>query len=221
VHEIRVDLDKANTFYQKQLKLDEPACKHGMAASCESVGYAYLRGRGVPENRAEALKFFDNACKLSDDPSRCIVPAQMYEAGDHVKKDCAKAVDYYLRACRGGYIGACAAAQHCAPPDMHILAADDVGWIRGARNAGKFCILTRDDQFLQCAPTREQCEMYVNDAPVVCNPNTDAASCFASYDGDHKEAACYAGVPACEKARTQPGLKGGEKRSQNCLIVTF
>ena len=75
------------------------------------LGLFYQEGKFVKESPEEALKYFEEAARLSYPPALCLL-GDMYFSGEGVKADVAKAVDYYAQAYACGQLTASAAANY-------------------------------------------------------------------------------------------------------------
>ena len=49
--------------------MSEKACEGGLADGCYNLGVAYLRGVGVPTDKAKAKTLFDKSCKMGAKPA--------------------------------------------------------------------------------------------------------------------------------------------------------
>jgi uncharacterized protein len=87
--------------YAKALKLARPLAEEGNAKGESILGFAYYRGRGVPQNDAEAANWFKRAAEQGDAPSRFTLGV-MYGEGRGVPQDFAEAARWYRRAAEQG-----------------------------------------------------------------------------------------------------------------------
>ncbi|MDA3061655.1 MULTISPECIES: tetratricopeptide repeat protein [unclassified Campylobacter] len=62
--------DNLGKFYVGSFKYDmaiplfTDACDHGIVSSCQILAFMYYIGKGVQQNPANAMKFYEKACKL-------------------------------------------------------------------------------------------------------------------------------------------------------------
>ena len=60
----------------------------------------------MPKDHPRALELWTKSCAL-DDFESCYALGAVYEAGEGVPKDAARAVDFLKKACDGGFKQAC------------------------------------------------------------------------------------------------------------------
>ena len=87
--------------YAKALKLARPLAEDGNAKAESILGFAYYRGRGVPQNDAEAATWFKRAADQGEAASRFTLGV-MYGEGRGVPQDFAEAARWYRRAAEQG-----------------------------------------------------------------------------------------------------------------------
>jgi TPR repeat protein len=83
---------------------DEDA--HVISRACSLAGTASMFGNGTPMNIAEAVKLLEKGC-AADDSFGCFNLATIYDNGELVKEDRARAMGYYRNACVHGDGEAC------------------------------------------------------------------------------------------------------------------
>jgi hypothetical protein len=118
-----VEQDEAKSF-----ALYERACELGSVAGCVATAIALAEGRGVAPNESRATHLFrracaegdllacrrtsggvgllENSCKWGEGPA-CNSLAGLFERGEEVPRNEAKAFDLYERACAAAYVPAC------------------------------------------------------------------------------------------------------------------
>ena len=73
----------------------------GMASAQYNLGFMYLNARGVPQNYAEAEKWYRKAAEQGDVDARCILGLAYY-LGEWVRKDLVQSYFWFsLAASRG------------------------------------------------------------------------------------------------------------------------
>jgi TPR repeat protein len=87
--------------YAKALKLARPLAEEGNPKAESILGFAYYRGRGVPQNDTEAAKWFQLAADQGDAAARFTLGV-MYGEGRGVPQDFAEAARWYRRAAEQG-----------------------------------------------------------------------------------------------------------------------
>lgn len=70
--------------------------------ACNALGYAFVRGAGVPEDPAKGVELFRKAC-VQQYPNGCDSLAEAYVNGWGVSADRATANEYYKKACDWGF----------------------------------------------------------------------------------------------------------------------
>ena len=90
------------------IQKDRTAAEQGDAEAQDSLGWAYRLGYGVPEDFAEAAKWFRRAAEQGYADAQLSLGVA-YECGEGVPKDSAEAVRWYRRAAEQGLD----AAQYC------------------------------------------------------------------------------------------------------------
>lgn len=92
-------------FQAKQLGQAFPVChkaaKQGNINAQSTLGLMYYEGQGVPQNYAEAAKWFRKAAEQGDSSTQFAL-GSMFVLGDGVKKDFAKALMWYRKAADQG-----------------------------------------------------------------------------------------------------------------------
>jgi len=83
------------------------AAEQGDAKAQFNLGYMYRFGDGVPEDKAEAVKWHRKAAEQGDDIAQFMLGV-MYELGEGVPSDAAEAAKWHLKAAAQGH----APAQH-------------------------------------------------------------------------------------------------------------
>jgi serine/threonine protein kinase len=84
-------------------------CDQGMLRACDSLGYLYEFGRGVPRHLDEAGAFSKRACDAgySEACSRLSDIAHSFAEGNGVAANSTKSAIFYSYACNGGVAAAC------------------------------------------------------------------------------------------------------------------
>jgi hypothetical protein len=105
------------------------ACGQGWMAACESLGIAYLEGRGTQRDPARAAVEFGKACQ-SGVATACASVAYQFTHGDGVALNDRQALTYLDKACKLGMSTACRwLAEACASRSA-LETADDAGICR-------------------------------------------------------------------------------------------
>lgn len=81
-------------------------CNSDSYDACNALGYAFVRGSGVPQDPARGVELFRKAC-VQQYPNGCDSLAEAYVNGWGVKADRAIANEYYSKACSWGHGPAC------------------------------------------------------------------------------------------------------------------
>ena len=81
------------------------AAEQGNAEAQFNLGVMYNQGDGVPEDHAEAVRWYQMAAEQGYAVAQCIL-GFMYDQGDGVPEDDAEAVRWYQMAAEQGYAGA-------------------------------------------------------------------------------------------------------------------
>lgn len=79
----------------------EKACTGNVGLGCESVGQAYLEGKGVTQDHNRAMEYFEKACNLRVSTA-CHELGTQYETGNQVTEDPVRAAHYYKAGCMLG-----------------------------------------------------------------------------------------------------------------------
>lgn len=87
--------------YARALRLARPLAEDGNPKAESILGFAYYRGRGAPQNDAEAAIWFKRAAEQGDAASRFTLGV-MYGEGRGVPQDFAEAARWYRRAAEQG-----------------------------------------------------------------------------------------------------------------------
>ncbi|MBU3910907.1 MAG: SEL1-like repeat protein [Gammaproteobacteria bacterium] len=82
----------------EKAQLYEEGCSLGVAAGCANLGFLYLKGDGVRQDKQKAAQLFDKACGNRDARS-CGALGAMYHAGDGITQDTQKTVQLFDKAC--------------------------------------------------------------------------------------------------------------------------
>jgi TPR repeat protein len=83
--------------YQTALAIWQPLAEKGDVAMQLLVGSIYDYGQGVPQDDAEAAKWYERAAEQGDEGASYII-ASMYEHGDGVMQDVQRAFYWYAQA---------------------------------------------------------------------------------------------------------------------------
>jgi TPR repeat protein len=81
-------------------------CDAGQAEICETLGYLYETGEGVPQSYTRAGELYAQACRSGRGES-CTRLAVMYDIGLSVAEDTSRAVELYRQACQLGEDWSC------------------------------------------------------------------------------------------------------------------
>ncbi len=92
--------DRGN--YTQALRLWRPLADQGDAKAQFNLGYMYAKGQGVPQDSAEAIKWFHRAADQGDAEAQSNL-GLMYASGHGVPRDSAKAAKWFRRAADQGY----------------------------------------------------------------------------------------------------------------------
>lgn len=87
--------------YATELRIARPLAEAGDQYAQFALGMMYEQGEGVPQNRAEAIKWYQKAADQGH-PSAQSDLAYLYEHGEGVPQDLAKAVVFYKAAAERG-----------------------------------------------------------------------------------------------------------------------
>ena len=93
---------KTDAAYKKAFKLFTDAYYLGEIESVINIGLCYLQGKGVKENKKEALKCFNEAVKKTNSGIAYYNLGLCYENGYGVRKDYKKAIELYGKAVENG-----------------------------------------------------------------------------------------------------------------------
>lgn len=74
------------------------ACESGNGVGCYNLGLFYSKGKGVPQDKQKAAKYYDKACDFREE-SGCTNLGVLYSKGEGVRQDKQKAVQYYDKGC--------------------------------------------------------------------------------------------------------------------------
>lgn len=74
--------------------------------ACNSLGYAFIQGDGVPKDAAKGVALFQKVC-VEQYPNGCDSLAEAYVNGWGVPADRARANEYYSKACGWGFALSC------------------------------------------------------------------------------------------------------------------
>jgi uncharacterized protein len=85
--------------YERQCEANDPR-------ACEQLAVLHLLGSGVPQDRREAARFFEIACKFGRLES-CVGLAEQFHAGGVLQGDLVRAKQLYSKACDGGLLLGC------------------------------------------------------------------------------------------------------------------
>ena len=83
---------------RRALKKDADACGQGEKTSCYSLGARYLTGRGVPQDKSKAQRYFRKACDHGD-PAGCSALGATYDDGSGAEDLRLQAVELFEKAC--------------------------------------------------------------------------------------------------------------------------
>ena len=178
------DLKKAEQLYRQ-------ACERGEGQSCHTLGVWYKLGQnGLPRDAAQVLAFLGKACQAQFGGGACDMLGEMYETGDLVARDEAKAVAYFHRACETNSQLGC------------LKLGDRYETGRGVpkdekRAAGYWDQLCDESNSTGC---RRLAALYESGRGVVRDPS--AAAAFLAKANDLDRRGCQNGDPrACEALR--------------------
>jgi TPR repeat protein len=87
--------------YATAIRLWMPLAKQGDASAQYYLGVMYQNGSGVPQNDAEAAKWYQLAAEQDNAPAQANL-AKLYDDGLGVPKNKAKAMKLYCRAAKNG-----------------------------------------------------------------------------------------------------------------------
>jgi TPR repeat protein len=104
--------------------LFERGCVLDDARSCAWAGLKLWFGRGVPEDQAGALPYYDKACTLGEAHVGCFNVAMHAMEAPEQERDLAQILDLFTRACAAGNDAGCDNTQVVA--DLIKAAEDDL-----------------------------------------------------------------------------------------------
>jgi TPR repeat protein len=87
--------------YKKAFEMSKLGADQGLPQAMMGLGTLYMRGSGVSQNSAEALKWFIKATDLGDHKAPRYA-GMIYERGKGMKPDYQKADEYYRKAAEAG-----------------------------------------------------------------------------------------------------------------------
>src|SRR4030065_114035 len=93
--------------YETAYRLIKPLAEQGLPEAQLNLGLLYDNGQGVPQDHAEAAKWYRKAAEQGNAAAQFNL-GLMYENGQGLRQDYAEAVEWYRKAAGQGY----AAAQH-------------------------------------------------------------------------------------------------------------
>jgi TPR repeat protein len=102
----RDDPTLASGFYRR-------ACNAAYYPGCNNLAWLYVGGRGVPQDKAQAMRLFFYAYDasriacLEGDLDGCVMAGELIEEGRGIDQDLEQALAFYDRACDGGQTRAC------------------------------------------------------------------------------------------------------------------
>lgn len=99
------------TCKQGDARSCEEECKRGDGASCSILGFMYEKAKGVQEDAARALQFYEQGCAKRD-INGCTGMGFIYSKGLGVPADKAKAASLFKEACERGNGRACSGIGH-------------------------------------------------------------------------------------------------------------
>jgi uncharacterized protein len=102
------------------------ASRMGSAEATYAIGTWYLCGRHVPQNFAEAVRYFEKAARKRY-PSALYDLAAMHELGQGVRKNLKRAFVLYVRAADAGDSDALRAVVRCVYYGIGIRPAPELG----------------------------------------------------------------------------------------------
>jgi TPR repeat protein len=90
-YEMRKDLKEAVKYYERM-------CNFGSAVGCNTLGWMYDHGEGVPVDDRKAIELYRKACDIGY-AMGCNNLGVMYARGEGVPEDDRKAIELYRKAC--------------------------------------------------------------------------------------------------------------------------
>jgi len=69
--------------YLKSVNVFQKGCELGSASDCERLGFYYIYGKGVKQDKNKAVELFQKACSLSKNSFSCNNPESIYD--DNIK----------------------------------------------------------------------------------------------------------------------------------------
>jgi TPR repeat protein len=100
---VRKDMENAYKAY----KLGCEATKQKEAGACMNQGRLMIAGQGTPANVDKGVEIWTAACNDGKDSNVCSMLGKAYEKGDGVKKDAAKAKEFFGNACDRNLVSDC------------------------------------------------------------------------------------------------------------------
>jgi hypothetical protein len=92
--------------YEEARPLFQKACDGGNMDGCNSLGFLYLEGHGLPKDYLQARLFFQKACD-GGDMGGCNNVGWLYQEGQGLPKDYVQARLFFQKACDKGALKAC------------------------------------------------------------------------------------------------------------------
>lgn len=116
-----------NDIGAEALKL---SCDEGDAASCNTLGNAYMTGDSLPIDTAKAVRYLAKACK-KDSVQACLMLGSFYERDD-VEKNVASATHFFERACSLGSSRGCRKVEELGGADTTRVTTSEDGTSTGS-----------------------------------------------------------------------------------------
>ena len=106
----RDDPALASGFYRR-------ACNASYYPGCNNLAWLYVGGRGVPQDKGQAMRLFfyaydaSRVACLDGDAAGCMMAGELLEDGRGVERNDGEALAFFERACSGGDRGGCDRAE--------------------------------------------------------------------------------------------------------------
>ena len=108
---VKQDAQRAVTLFRDVCERGDPADPVNAARACSAAGTAWIYGKNVIGDLPAAVKLLEKGCN-GGDTMGCFNLGVMYEGGEHVQQDRARAAEYYRRSCALGDQEACERRAH-------------------------------------------------------------------------------------------------------------